>query len=248
MTAPLEASVRQARTVDSAAHRPWPLPSGPWAQAQTWVDLAFLHWPVEPESLRRLLPPEAPLDTFGGTAWVGLVPFRITDMRVRGLPPVPRLSATPELNARTYVTVDGKPGVWFFTLDAASRWFVEAAKRLYRLPYERARMTCERRGEYVNYDSERSGAAFTARYRGHGDLFHAEPGTLEHFLVERYCLYTADGGRLYRAEIHHPVWDLQACDAEIMRNTLAPVALPDAAPHALFSARQDMVVWPLREV
>jgi uncharacterized protein YqjF (DUF2071 family) len=243
----LEAPVRQARTVETTAHRPWPLPDGPWAQAQTWEDLAFLHWPVDPELLRRLLPPEAPLDTFDGDAWLGVVPFQITNMRVRGLPPLPGLSTSPELNARTYVTVDGKPGVWFFTLDAASRWLVEAAKRLYRLPYERAQMTCARRGEYVYYESERAGGEFAARYRGHGPLFHAEPGSLEYFLVERYCLYTADGGRLYRAEIHHPPWDLQRGDAEIFRNTLSPVPLPDEDPHVLFSPRQDMVVWTLNE-
>src|SRR3954468_19497823 len=169
----LDAPVRQARTVDAVAHRPWPLPDGPWAQAQTGEDLAFLHWPVDAEPLRRLLPPEAPLDTWDGAAWLGIVPFRITNMRVRGLPPVPGLSTSPELNVRTYVTVDGKPGVWFFTLDAASRLLVEAGKRLYRLPYERARMTCECRGEYVHYESDRPGGAFSARYRGDGQLFHS---------------------------------------------------------------------------
>ena len=242
----LAAPVRQARSVDDTGHRPWPLPTGAWVQAQTWEDLAFLHWRVDPDLLRRLLPPEAPLDTWDGAAWLGIVPFRITNMRLRGLPPVPGLSTSPELNARTYVTVDGRPGVWFFTLDASSRWLVEAAKRFYRLPYEHARMTCERRGEYVHYDSERGGGVFTARYRGHGALFHAEPGTLEHFLVERYCLYTADGGRLYRADIHHLPWDLQRGEADVMRNTLSPVPLSDDGPHVLFSPRQDMVVWPLR--
>src|SRR5581483_5217935 len=242
----LEAAVRQARSVGTTEHRRWPLPDGPWVQAQTWEDLAFFHWRVDADELRRLLPPEAPLDTWDGEAWLGIVPFRITNMRLRGLPPVPGLSTSPELNVRTYVTVAGKPGVWFFTLDAASRWLVEAAKRLYRLPYEHARMSCERHGEYVQYDSQRAGGELAGRYRGHGQLFHAEPGTLEYFLVERYCLYTADGGRLYRAEIHHPPWDLQRGDVEIARNTLSPVALPDDEPHVLFSPRQDMVVWPLR--
>lgn len=243
----LQTAVRQAGTVESTAHRPWPLPGGDWAQAQTWEELAFLHWRVDPDGLRRLLPPEAPLDLWDGEAWLGIVPFRITNMRVRGLPPVPGLSTSPELNVRTYVTVDGKPGVWFFTLDAASRVMVEGAKRLYRLPYEHARMRCERRGDWVEYESARPGAAFSARYRGRGGLFHAEPGTLDYFLTERYCLYTADGGRLYRAEIHHPPWDLQRGDAEIARNTLSPVPLPDEDPHVLFSPRQDMVVWTLNE-
>jgi uncharacterized protein len=244
---PFEAAARQAAAVETTAHRPWPLPGGAWAQAQTWEDLAFLHWRVDPDALARLLPPEAPLDTWEGAAWLGIVPFRITNMRVRGLPPVPWLSTSPELNVRTYVTVDGKPGVWFFTLDAANRLLVEGGKRLYRLPYEHARMRCARRADWVEYESERPGGAFTGRYRGHGQLFHAEPGTLEHFLTERYCLYTADGGRLYRAQIHHPPWDLQRGDAEIARSTLSPVPLPDEDPHVLFSPRQDMVVWTLNE-
>lgn len=247
MTSPLETSARQAGTVATIDHRPWPLPAGHWAQAQTWEDLAFLHWRVDPDALRRLLPPEAPLDLWEDEAWLGIVPFRITNMRVRGLPPVPGLSTSPELNVRTYVTVDGKPGVWFFTLDAASRVMVEGAKRLYRLPYERARMRCERRADWVEYESERPGAVFSGRYRGHGQLFHAEPGTLEYFLTERYCLYTADGGRLYRAEIHHPRWDLQRGEAAIARNTLSPVPLSGEDPHVLFSPRQDMVVWTLNE-
>jgi hypothetical protein len=242
----LEASVRQAHSVEAVDHRPWPLPRDPWVQAQTWEELAFLHWRVDADALERLLPPEVPLDTFDGDAWLGIVPFRITNMRVRGLPPVPGLSTSPELNVRTYVTVDGKPGVWFFTLDAGSRLVVEGARRLYKLPYEQARMQVGRRGEWVEYESERAGAAFAARYRGHGPLFHAEPGSLEHFLVERYRLYTADGGRVYTADIHHTLWDLQRGDVEIARNTMSPVALPDEDAHVLFSPRQDMVVWALK--
>jgi hypothetical protein len=116
---------------------------------------------------------------------------------------------------------------------------------LYRLPYERARMTCVRGEDAVHYESARPGAAFSARYRGEGELFHAEPGSLEFFLIERYCLYTEDGGRGYRAEIHHPPWSVQRGWAEVDLNTMAPVALADEAPHVLFSPRQDTVVWPL---
>jgi uncharacterized protein YqjF (DUF2071 family) len=162
--------------------------------------------------------------------------------------PLPYVSSFRELNVRTYVTHDGKPGIWFFTLDAASVLAVEGAKRLYRLPYHRARMTVERADEYVHYESARTGAAFSARYRGEGDLLRAEEGTLEWFLTERYCLYTEDGGRLYRADIHHPPWDLQRGEAHVDLNTIAPVTLPAEEPHVLFSPRQDVVVWPLHEV
>jgi hypothetical protein len=245
--AALDASVRQARTVEHTAHRPWPLPPESWTQAQTWEELAFLHWRVDASALLRLLPSTVELDLYEGEAWLGIVPFRITNLRVRGLPPLPGFSSFPELNVRTYVTCAGKPGVWFFSLDAGSRFFVEAAKRLYRLPYEHARMRCERSGDNVHYESERTGAAFGARYGGSGPLFHAEPGSLDAFLTERYCLYTADGGRLRRADVHHPPWDLQRGTATVVANTMAPVPLPDDEPHVLYAPRQDVVVWRLED-
>jgi uncharacterized protein len=239
---------RQAAVSDDTGHRPWPLPDGPWTSAQTWVDLAFLHWRVDEDAVRTLVPAGLELETFDGAAWLGIVPFLLTGLRLRGLPPLPGLSTFPELNVRTYVTRDAKPGIWFCSLDAASTWFVEGAKRIYRLPYRRANMRCERVSEGVQYESAREGADFSARYRGDGDLFHAEPGSLEWFLTERYCLYAEHEGRLYRAEIHHPRWDLQHGVAQIDANTMSPVALPDEEPHVLFSPRQDVVVWPLDEV
>ena len=229
-------------------HRPWPLPEGTWANAQSWLDLAFLHWRVDEDELRRLVPDSVQLETFDGAAWLGVTPFLLQSFRLRGLPPLPGLSTFPELNVRTYVTRDDRPGIWFFTLDAANVVAVEAAKKLYRLPYQHARMRCERIGDYVHYESARPGAAFSGRYRGDGALFNAEPGSLEDFLTERYCLYTEDGGRLYRAEIHHPPWDLQRGEAVVDLNTMAPLPLPDDEPHVLFSPRQDVVVWALDEL
>jgi uncharacterized protein len=244
----LDAAVRQAGVVDTTEHRPWPLPDSPWTSAQTWLDLAFLHWPVDADELRKLIPETLELDTHDGEAWLGVTPFILAWFRARGLPPVPRYSTFPELNVRTYVTYGGRPGIWFFSLDAASRLFVEGGKKLYRLPYHRAEMSCRREGDHVRYESARPGAAFSASYRGDGPLFRAEPGSLDAFLTERYCLYTEDGGRLYRAEIHHPPWDLQSGEAHVDLNTMAPVSVDDAPPHVLFSPRQDVVVWPLREL
>ena len=214
----------------------------------TWVDVAFLHWRVDADALRKLLPSSVELETFDGSAWLGVVPFLMTGVRLRGVPPLPRLSTFPELNVRTYVTRDDRPGVWFFSLDAESRLFVEAAKWRYKLPYHRAQMTYRRIGDHVHYESARAGAAFSGSYRGHGDLFHAEPGTLEHFLVERYCLYTEDGGRVHQGEIHHLPWDLQQAEAKVDLNTMAPLALADEEPHVLFAPRQDVVVWPLETI
>jgi uncharacterized protein len=244
----LQTPARQASVTEHVEHRPWPLPDEPWVQAQTWLDVAFLHWRVDEPALRRLVPPSVTLDTFDGAAWLGITPFVISGFRLRGLPPLPRLSTFPELNVRTYVTHDDRPGIWFFTLDAASGLAVEAAKRFYRLPYHRARMRVERRDDVVYYESARAGATFGARYRGTGSLFRAERGSLEWFLTERYRLYTEDGGRLYGAEIHHPPWDLQRGEAQLDLNTIAPLKLPDEPPHVLFSPRLDVVGWPLHEL
>lgn len=244
----LDTVARQAAALEHVDHRPWPAPDEPWVQAQTWVDLAFLHWRVDADELRRHVPQELELETFDGSAWLGVTPFVVTGFRPRGIPPLPRLSTFPELNVRTYVTVEDKPGIWFCSLDAGSALAVEGAKRFYKLPYRHARMRCERIDERVHYESAVHGAAFSGSYRGEGKLFQAEPGSLEAFLVERYCLYTADGGRVYRAEIHHAPWDLQHADVQVDLNTVAPVELPDEPPHALFAPRQDTLVWPLHEV
>ena len=126
--------------------------------------------------------------------------------------------------------------------------FVEAAKWRFKLPYHHAQMSCHRIDEQVHYESARPGGTFSGKYRGSGDLFQAEPGTLEHFLTERYCLYTEDGGRVYRGDIHHPPWDLQQAEAAVDLNTMSPLPLPDEQPHALYSPRQDVVVWPLEEI
>lgn len=241
----LDTAARQSASLDARDHRPWPLPEGTWSSAQTWVDLAFLHWRVDAAALRPLVPEQLEVDTFEGRAYVGIVPFLLTGLRLRGLLPLPGVSTFPELNVRTYVSDGQRPGIWFFSLDAGSTLFVEAAKRLYRLPYERAQMRYERIGGFVHYESARPGAAFSGRYRGEGELHRPEPGSLDAFLTERYRLYTADGGRVYRADIHHGPWQLQRGSAVVDLNTLAPVALPDEEPLVHFSPRQDAVVWPL---
>jgi uncharacterized protein YqjF (DUF2071 family) len=247
MTAPPQHDFNHLILAETA-HRPWPMPASAWVMTQTWHDLLFAHWPVSVDALRAKVPASFPVDRFDNQAWLGIVPFYMTNVAPRFVPALPWMSSFPELNVRTYVTVDDKPGIWFFTLDAASQLAVEGAKRLYRLPYHRARMSAERHGLFVHYESARAGAAFSGRYRGEGDFFHAEEGTLEYFLAERYCLYTADGGRLYRAQIHHPPWPLQRGEAVIDLNTMPPVTLPDEEPHLLFSARQDVVIWSLEEV
>src|SRR4051794_17247371 len=151
--------VGQARVLAERAHRPWPLPDGPWLMAQSWQDLLFAHWPVPLEALRGLVPEPLPIDEFDGTAWLGVTPFEVTGLRLRGTVPVPRLSRFPELNVRTYTRLDGKPGIWFFSLDAGSAAAVAGARLTYRLPYFHAEMEIERLSGGVRYRSRRVPAA-----------------------------------------------------------------------------------------
>jgi uncharacterized protein len=242
----LTAPARQASTLDETEHRPWPVPDGAWVMGQTWDDLLFIHYALPADTLRPLVPDGLELDEHSGSAWLGVTPFLVTGLRGRGLPPLPFASSFRELNVRTYVTREGKPGIWFFSLDASSQVAVEAARRLYRLPYFRAEIAMRRRGDDILYDCSRDdGKVFSAAYAPAGDVFNAEPGSLEHFLAERYCLYAKDKGTLYRADIHHRPWPLQPAEARIDLNTMPPVKVPRDDPLVHYSARQDVVIWSL---
>src|SRR5215210_3461537 len=202
------------------AHRPWPLPTGPWVMGQTWCDLLFAHWPVEPSALEAVVPRELPLDLWDGQAWLGVTPFTVRGAHPRGLPPVPWLARFPELNTRTYVTVGGKPGIYFLSLDAARLPAVKAARGLYRLPYFHAEMEVGRREGSVSYRSERRSpdgpsAAFRATYGPRGGALDDDRG-LARWLSERYCLYVkGEGTQVLRGEIHHPPWPLEPAWADI---------------------------------
>jgi uncharacterized protein len=221
--------------------------------AQSWKHLLFAHWPVAPTALEGVVPRALPVDTFEGRSWVAVTPFEVRALRLRGTAPLPLVSSFPETNVRTYVTVDDKPGIYFFSLDAASRLAVAAARRFYRLPYFPATMSIEREADTIVYETRRSQpdappAELTARYRPIGRRAEAEPGSLEHWLTERYCLYTLDEDqRVLRAEIHHPPWQLQEATAELYVNTmLDEIGLPAAEPSLLhYADRQDVVFWRL---
>jgi len=202
--------------------------------------------------LRPHVPAELEIDTFEGQAWLGVVPFRMSGVRLRWTPALPWLSAFPELNVRTYVTAQGKPGVWFFSLDAANPIAVAAARLSFYLRYFRARMKCNEVDGWIQYQSERThpgapNATFEARYRGAGKAFEPQRGTLAHFLTERYCLYSAASeGRVYRGEIHHPRWLLQPAEVQFTRNSMIEamgLTTPAAPPLLHFAQRQDMVAW-----
>jgi uncharacterized protein YqjF (DUF2071 family) len=242
----LDAARRQAAVTDETAHRPWPLPERSWVLGQTWDDLLFVHWAVDPRQVRPHVPDGLELDLRDGSAWIGVTPFRLGGLRAKGTLPLPYVSSFLEINVRTYVTHDGKPGIWFFSLDASSEAAVLAARQLYRLPYFRARIRMEP-GSRATFECTRDAQTeFSAAYGGAGPVSPAAPGSLEHFLTERYCLYAEHDGRLFRAEIHHRPWPLQSAEAEIPRNAMAPPGIEvDGEPLLHYSARQDVVIWAL---
>lgn len=210
----------------TTAHRPWPLPPAPHVMQMDWEELLFAHWPVPARVLRDHIPPQLELEQFEGEAFLGLVPFRMNRVRPRVTPALPGTACFPELNVRTYVRHGERPGVWFFSLDAASWLSVRLARVGFGLPYFDARMGIEVGERGVVFRSRRVQrgawpAEFVGEYRPTGPVSLAQPGTLEAFLVERYCLYSLRRGRLMRGEVAHPPWPLQPAEAELRVNTMA---------------------------
>ena len=223
---------------------------------QSWHDLLFAHWPVQRDALRRVVPAALELDTFEGECWLGIVPFRMRTVRFAWCPPVAGTSAFAEINLRTYVVSDGRPGVFFLTLDAGDRVAVSLGRRLYGLPYLHARVGMQSQGDSIAFHSDRdepgwTAARFAATYRPTGRVRPSSPDTLEHWLTERYCFYTTTRDRgLLRTEVHHAPWPLQPAAADIHSNSLAEsyeIDLP-GAPLLHFSGRQDVVAWAPRAV
>jgi uncharacterized protein YqjF (DUF2071 family) len=242
-------------------YRPYPAPDSPYVMHMGWHNLLFMHWRVPVATLRPHIPTALPIDTFDGCAWIAVVPFYMRDVRPRFTPSVPTLSNFVELNVRTYVTVGGKPGVWFVSLDCENAIAVRLARRLFHLPYMDAHMSCVPTplpaGEGLGaggvvYQSHRTHrneapAKFAATYRPIGPIFHAQPGTLEYFLTARYCFYSADvQGNIYRCEVDHVDWPLQSAEADVQHNTMTDqigLTLPNEPPHLLFAKQIDVVAW-----
>ncbi|HEX2350758.1 MAG TPA: DUF2071 domain-containing protein [Ktedonobacterales bacterium] len=224
---------------------------------QVWSDLLFAHWPTNAAGLAALLPRGLTLDTWEGEAWVGVVPFRMPYLSIRGLPDVPPFMRLLEINVRTYVTVGGKPGVYFFSLDADNPITVEVARRWYSLPYLNARFDCDFSTPVVRYHVERTDSraapgVFRASYRPSSALRPAAPGSLEDWLTARYALYTSTRrGRLMRGDITHAPWSLAPAEAEIQQHTLAQshgITLADTAPLLHYAERLDVLAWPITPI
>jgi hypothetical protein len=249
------AASRQARSLRNVGHRPFPLPESRWTLGQTWEQIFWAHWPVPAVELRQRVPDELEIEEHDGSAWLGIVFFRVRALRARGALPVPGISSFLQLNVRTYVRgPDGLPGVWFFSIDASSRLAALGVRRIYHMPAFHARMTLELAGsagggagtDWQDVECVRlgePGRVFSARYRATGETFHAEPGSLEWFLTERYRLFTADA----RAEMHHDRWLLSPAEAEIELASIAPFAL-GGEPRCHCSFRQDSLIWPPESV
>jgi hypothetical protein len=225
------------------------MPTAPWLMTQSWHNLLFAHWRVDASRLRDVVPTTFELDLFNNEAWLGIVPFYMTNVGLRGTPSLPWLSSFPELNVRTYVRVADRPGVYFFSLDAGRRLAVAAARTLFNLPYFRAAMSIEAASGNVLYSSVRQqgSAAFSAEYGPQDPPFIPSLNSLEHFLTERYCLYhQTRRGTPYRLEIHHPAWALQVARAEITTNTMAGasgVGISGRPALLHFARRQDVIAW-----
>jgi uncharacterized protein YqjF (DUF2071 family) len=250
-------------------------PMGRTVMRQQWRNLLFLHWTVPVEQLRPLIPAELAIDTYEGQAYIGLVPFTMRNVRPTWSPPVPPLSHFHEINVRTYVHRQGRsPGVWFFSLDAANAIAVKIARLWFKLPYFYARMNMSKQNENrvepgqakirnptsnirIDYTTERLWPAPTpagchVQWTPEGDVHHAQPCTLEHFLVERYILYSGSNGQLYSGQVHHPPYPVQTATVHHLEENLiaqAGILRPDTPPALIhYAGGVDVQIYPLKRI
>ena len=227
-----------------------------------WHDLLFMHYRVPAEQLRRLIPEPLEIDTFDGSAWIGIVPFRMTGVAPRFVPPVPGLSSFPELNVRTYVQIDGKPGVWFFSLDATNPVAVRFARMVFHLKYMDANISFQAKVRVLRWNVDQlpvhanpqtePPAVLDCEYRPIGTPYRAASGTLEHFLTARYCLYCANSaGKVFRGEIDHDPWELQEAQAIVRENSMfngLDIAPLDEKPTLHYARHIAARAWPIGAV
>lgn len=221
---------------------------------QNWGKLLFMHWRIDEDSLRPLIPERLKIDTYDGSPWIGVIPFTMWNVRASFTPPVPWLSEFHELNVRTYVHYDGVPGVWFFSLDANSSVAVLGARTVFNLPYFKARITLEEEGDKIIYSSKRRDdptAEFDATWTIGEKLSQSDPDSLDFFLTERYCLYSAVGERLHRLRIHHRPWPLQTATIQSYSSTMIEshgLNAPEGEPVLHYAEELEVDFWSPEEV
>lgn len=243
--------------INEIAHRPWPLPSKNWMMRQSWNNLLFSHWPVSPEVLRPHIPSTLKIDTFEQFAWVGIVLFVMEGIYPRGISSVSLVPKFPEINVRTYVQYNGKPGVFFMSLDVEDWASLTIAKKWYRLPYRAAQISYKKEGQTYYFHSIRKDRTnipimFKGNFTPRSEVFFPKKETLDHWLTERYCLYSTNHrGNIYCGEIHHRPWPLQTVEAEISSNTLfSPfnIDIPKVRPLFHFSKGVDTLIWNIKKI
>ena len=231
-------------------------PEGLPLMHQTWGKLLFMHWRIDERELRPLIPEQLEIDTFDGTAWIGIVPFTMWD--IRALPPfmpaLPGFSSAHELNVRTYVHYDGVPGVWFFSLDCNSPAAVLAARTFYHLPYYNAEIEMEQKDDTIAYLLRRTdnpSTQFQASWNIGETVPFSHPESLEFFLTERYCLYSSQDGHLYRARIFHQPWPLQKATMNSYESTMIEalrVKAFAAEPVLQYAEEIDVEIWGIKKI
>lgn len=239
-------------STSSLSNRRWPTPSRTWLMRMKWHDLLFMHWPVDEIQIQNHLPKGLKVDLFEGQAWIGIVPFWMSGVGIRWTPSLPYLSRFPELNVRTYVTINGKPGVWFFSLDATNPMAVRGARYLFHLPYMDAKIKVSREADWIQYSSDRThrgepSAKLDCEYRPLGCPYEAEPGSLAHWLTARYCMYMSNSrSQIFRGEIDHGPWQLRDAQAIVRHNSMTDwlgIDLPKIAPICHFSSLTKVQAW-----
>lgn len=224
-------------------------PTLPWVMKQTWIDNLFIHYPVKKEVLQKLVPNSLKIDTYDGVGWVTVVPYLITDMRGRGLPPLPGIRKYPGFNIRTYVTVNDKPGVFFFYLAAANWFAAKAAKTFFRLPYFFEPLKMEQEKGIVNFEGQMSIGQFNCQYKSIATPYITKKGSLDEWFLERYCLFTiSKEGKPLQCNILHPSWVVFDGEAEIQENLLRSSfhIVPECEKPILHvGKRSEVRIWPL---
>ena len=239
--------------INSTTHRDSPLPKEPWFMTQKWNDLLFIHLPVAKKLLDRKIPAGLELDTFEGTAWISILPFKVSHMHLRKIPPLPYLTSFLEVNVRTYVKRKGISGVYFFSLDANNLTGVLGA-RIVSLPYFYAKMNMVKKTDTIYFESLRKGsstASFEGFYKPISKAYYPEPASLNHWLIERYFLWSYRNNSLFQGNIHHKQWKIQDAEVTIEKQNM----LPDFPENILvgnpifhYADAKRVLIWPIKKV
>jgi uncharacterized protein len=239
---------------DDGSHRIYEKPDRPWIGEQTWDNVLFAHWPVPKQLLKPMIPEGLVIDTFDGDAFIGFIPFQISQMHLRNLPSIPGMDAFPEANVRTYVIRNGRPGVYFLSLDVGHQLAARLARRFFHLAYYFAQIDVRAEESRVHYQLQRmhpgQPMSVDCTYGPTSEVFQSKLGSIESWLTDRYCLYTSYQGELYRGEIDHAPWPLQTAEAEFQTNgvfSLYGFPVPNVAPHLHFAKHQHTHIWTLEK-